>query len=485
MSEIRVGFRGEGGGEGELTWGQLGIWRTAQRTGRTMNLVVIVPLPADTTVERITAELRFVVSRHPGLRTRLRFAEGASGPRHPRQAVAESGEVPLHILDIGEGDDAAEAAAELRSRYEFTPFDYENEFPVRMGLVRQAGVLRYVVVGYSHVMVDGGGMIALARDLENLDPATGEAAAPARGLNPLELARFQGSPAGRRQTGRCMRYWEAQLERLPSWQAAEPADPREPRFWELVGYSPAMELGLQAVAARTKATTSDVLLAAYAVAVARVMGRNPNVVQTIVGNRFRPGFADTISQLSQLGICVVDVADATFDEVVDRARIAAASASFYGYYDSERYGTLLDEVAARLGRPLDISWLINDRRGIFGPQDGDSAPTGAELSAALRDALPRTKLYWGRKQPAFDGTLFIQADSRPELSVPGRATLNEGLPAVYLEIWMDTHHFAVAQIEAFAHEMEAVVVAAALDPAVPAGVRRQRPGQGGRPALTA
>jgi hypothetical protein len=485
MSEIRVGFRGAGGGEGELTWGQLGIWRTVQRTGRTMNLTVIVPLPGGTAVERIAAELRFVVSRHPALRTRLRFAGGASGPRHPRQAVAESGEVPLHIVDIGAGDDAAEAAEELRSRYELTPFDYENEFPVRMGVVRQAGTLGYVVVGYSHVMVDGGAMIALARDLGNLDPATGEATAPARGLNPLELARFQGSPAGRRQTGRCMRYWQAQLERLPSWQPGEPAGPREPRFWELVGSSPAMELGLQAVAARTKAATGHVLLAAYAVAVARVMGRNPNVVQTVVNNRFRPGFADTISQLSQLGICVIDVAGATFDQVVDRAQTAAASASFYGYYDSVQYGTLLDDLTAQLGRPLDISWLINDRRGIFGPRPGGSAPTGAQLKAALRGALPRTKLYWDRKQPTFDSTLFIQADSRPDLSVPGRVSLNDGLPAVYLEIWIDTHHFAVDQIEAFGREMEAVVVAAALDPAVPSGIPQPHPGHGSRPAPTA
>ena len=38
--------------------------------------------------------------------------------------------------------------------------------------------------------------------------------------------------------------------------------------------------------------------------------------------------------------------------------------------------------------------------------------------------------------------------------------LAEGLPAVYLEVWTDTHHFALAQVEEFVREMEAVVVEA-------------------------
>ena len=46
----------------------------------------------------------------------------------------------------------------------------------------------------------------------------------------------------------------------------------------------------------------------------------------------------------------------------------------------------------------------------------------------------------------------------------GRLSFAAGLPAVYLEVWTDTHHFALAQVEAFARDMEAVVVEAAFDP---------------------
>jgi Condensation domain len=470
LSEIRVGFDGDGAGTGELTWGQLGIWRTARRTGRTMNIVVVMPLARGSSLAEVAAALRFMVTRHPALRTRLRFADGSSGDRRPRQVVAGSGEVPLQVADIGDGDDPAAAAEEMRSRYELDWFDYENEFPVRMGVIRQSGALAAMVVGYSHVMVDGNGLGALFEDLEHRDRGTGEATAPPEGLSPLELARTQGSASGRRQSERAIQYWAAQLGRLPAWKLAGPASVREPRFAELVACSPALELGMRAVAARTGAGTGDVLLAAYSVAVARVFGRSPSVAQVVVSNRFRPGLAGLVSQVSQHGICVVDTAGASFGEVVARARKAATSASFYGYYDPAERDRVIDEADTRRGQALDISWTLNDRRdmfesgsggvsgGVLGGVLGGAFGGGVPTAAQVRQVLPHTTLYWDRGQPTFDGTLFLQVDSEPPLA--SRRALGNGLPAAYLEVWTDTHLFALERVEAFVREMEAVVVAA-------------------------
>lgn len=463
MSEIPVGFHGEIAGVAELTWGQMGIWRRIQETGRTMNVVVIMPMPEGTTLPIVEAALRFVVSRHPALRTRLRFPGGRT--QDPQQVVAASGQVPLQVLDIEDDDDVDAVAERLRSRYELTPFDYEHEFPVRMGVVRQRGALPRVVAGFSHVVTDGAGLESLTLDFAHFDLDTGEATSGANVLDPLELSRLQHGPSGRRQNDKCMRYWAAQLERLPDWRLTPPAEPAEPRYWELVLYSPALELGLRAIAARTNVASTHVLLAGYAAAVARVMGRNPNAVQIVVNNRFRPGFADTVAQVAEPGICVVDVADATFDEVVGRALSAVTSASLHAYYDTRARDRLIEETEARRGAPLDISWHMNDRRGILNA-DGTQAVTSltsAELEKAIRDLLPRTKRYWDRKSEIFDGTMFIQVDSSTAGMLPERAQLDEGLPAVYLEVWADMHHFAPETIEAFVRELEAVVVGAALD----------------------
>lgn len=462
-SEIPVPFHGEGAGTGDLTWGQLGILRTTERTGRTMNVVVKYPLPEGTPLTEMTALLGFMVSRHPALRTRLRFVDELSGQRHPRQIVAGSGVIPLVLADIDERDDPAAVAEDLRSRFELTFFDYENELPVRMGLVRRSGALLYMVAAYSHVLLDGAGLSALVRDLDRLDRATGEATAPpSPAPNPLSIARDQGGPAGRRQSARSVRYWAAQLDRLGAWDPDMPPHPREPRFWELAGYSPAMELGLRMVAARTGVGTTYVLLAAYAAAAARVFGRDPGVAQIVVNNRFRPGFADLVSQISQHGICVVDVGDAPFDEVVARAHKAVTSASFCGYYDPAECAPVFDDAAAR---GLDISWHLNDRRVRTDPADGSAFDDACELSvreAELKQLLGRSKFFWDRRQPVFDGALFLQVDSEPMYAE--RQVLMEEVPAVYLEVWTDTHRFSLHQVEAFVREMEAVVVDAALDP---------------------
>jgi Condensation domain len=466
LSEIRVEFRGEGEGAAELTWGQMGMWRNTQRYGASMNLAWMASPPEGATLAEIADMLRFMVSRQPMLRTRLRFVDGPSGERRPQQVVAAAGEVTLQVADIADGDDPAAVAEELRDRYANSWFDYEHEFPVWMGVIRQAGALVYLVFGFSHVLVDGSGLDLVFTDLEHLDRATGEATAPARGMNPLDLARWQGSPAGRRQSNRANRYWAAQLARLPAWPPAGPAPQDGPPIAELMVYSPAMELGMRAVAARTDADGTSVLLAAYAAACARVFGRDPAVALLVVGNRFRPGLADMVSQVAQHGICVVDVTDATFDEVVARARKATTSASFYSYYDPVAFDQVVEEAAAL--RPPDIQWWINDLRGMATSPGGNGAlPSEAELARVL----PRTTLSWNPKVLRAHGPLYLFVDSGPGRF--GVAPPEDGLPGIYMKVWADTQLFALDQVEALIREMEAVVAKAASTPRAPLMPERQ------------
>jgi hypothetical protein len=160
---------------------------------------------------------------------------------------------------------------------------------------------------------------------------------------------------------------------------------------------------------------------------------------------------------------------------VDRTWKAAMRASLFGYYDPVDCDRLLDDIAARRGEPLDIWWNYNDRRGMFAT-DGETLPgTEAELLAAMTEALPRTEVYWDRKIPVSDGVLFLEAASRfvwPLPELPGGKVRDTRLPFVFLQVTCDTHRFAPSQVEAFAREMESVVVAAALDPATATGIRR-------------
>jgi len=446
-SRIPVPFSGEGAGTGELTWGQQGIWLTMGKTGRTMNIGGAMALPAGTPLAEMVAVLRYLVSRHQALRTRLAF--GPDGT--PRQVVSASGEATLEVLDLAAGEDPDEVAEALRVRYESVPFDHPVEWPIRMGVVRRSGELTHLVVQYCHLSVDGFGIEAAVRDLSSMDKSTATTTAPVAGHTPLELARRQQSPAGQRQSEKSLRYWEQLLRALPAQRFGESGDRREPRFWELVCRSRAMHLAMRLIADRTRSDPGHVLLAAYAVALARVTGRSPSVAQVLVNNRFRPGCAESVSHLTQPGLCVIDVADATFDEVVGRAWKAATGAYLHGYYDTYAHQALLARVARERGEELDISCFVNDRRGPAAITD-EPLPTPEDVTAAR--AL--TTVHWGRRLPTYDGSFYLHVDP-----VPG---------AVELAVWADTHRLSPAEIEACGRELESVTVEAALDPAAPTGV---------------
>ncbi|WP_326999733.1 condensation domain-containing protein [Dactylosporangium sp. NBC_01737] len=443
-SRILVPFRGAGSGVADLTWAQLGIWQTMRRTGLSMNIGGTVPMPAGTSVRDMETLLRYLVSRHQALRTRLRFdADGTT-----RQVVSEAGELPLEVLDTDE--DPAAAAEELRLRYE-APFAYETEWPVRMGVVRHGGEVTHVVVLYCHVAVDGFGIDAIVRDMAEMDPATGTTAAPVPGLTPLEMAAKQQTPSGRRQSDKSVRYWEQLLRTIPAERSGGSGDPREPRYWEITHRSPAMHLAMELIAHRTGAGVGYVVLAAYAVGLARLTGRSPSVAQLVVSNRFRPGCADSVSQLAQLSLCAVDVVDATFDEVVGRAWTAATNAYMHGHFDPVALTAMLERVRADRGH-VDYSIIVNDRR------TRDSAPEGqAATPQRLADALPRSTSWWNRKVDVLDAALNISVDAAPD--------------AVDVSICADTHRFSPADIWALAVEMERVAVEAAFDAKAPTRVR--------------
>ncbi|MFF5232572.1 condensation domain-containing protein [Dactylosporangium sp. NPDC000521] len=430
-SRIAVAFHGAGAGTGPLTWGQQEIWRTMRRTGRTMNIGGTVALAPGTTLEELAATLGRLAGRHEALRTRFQLAGDV-----PRQTVCASGTVDLEVVASSEEGAAATAEA-LRSRYEFTPFDLEREFPVRWGVVTTGGAPSHLVVQYSHLAVDGFGIDALVRDLPNLDE-------PVTGVRALELAHRQALPAERRHSAKSLRHWEASLRDLPAQRFGWSDDPRTPRFWELVCHSPALHLALQVVACRTGVETGHVLLAAYGVALSRVTGRTPSVAQVLVSNRFRPGFADAVCHLTQPGICVIEPGG-DLDSVALRVWRSATSAYLHGYFDPAEHRAMLDRLATARGETVDISCFVNDRRGPAG-----AVPAVAPTAERIRAALPRTTLRWDRRLPTYDGTLYLQVDAEQD--------------AIGLAIWADTHRLSPAQVEACARGIEAAAVGAALNP---------------------
>ncbi|WP_328912013.1 MULTISPECIES: condensation domain-containing protein [unclassified Streptomyces] len=447
---IVVPFEGPGAGVGGLTWGQRKVWTLMQQAGTSISMGGAVPVTDGRTVQDLASELRFFMCRYASMRARIRAGEDGD----LIQEVSGSGLAVLGIVDAADDDDPDQVAQGLADQWEATPFDHAEEWPIRMAAVRSRGSVTHVIVMISHIATDGSGIAVMLGELSERDPVTGEPKNPASPMGPLELAAMQRTPSVRRQSDVSLRHWERLLRSAVPRRFGPRVDRGEPRYRRGVFESRALHLASKVVAARTGTSTSSVLLAGYAVAVARLTGITPALIQVVVSNRFRPGLADVSHPLSVAGLFMVEVADASFDEVVDRTRRASALCSKYAYYDPEQ----MEELRARIDREreetVDLSCLFNDRRFGIGVEPPDPvAPSRHELEAAQAESA----LRWGQPFPRYHDKLMIQVGA--------------AMDTVELEIHADTHHVSVDEVKALMLDFEALVVGAAFDPNLPTGVR--------------
>ena len=437
---VVVPFQGEGSGLGELTWGQLEILPIMQRDDASFSIGGWMPLPEGCTPADVAGDLRFIMSRHASLRTRLWFsAEG-----HPLQLVAESGEAMLEVVDAGDADPEQIAMA-LYRRYDEKAFDWSCEWPIRWAVVVSGGAASYLVSVISHLAADGTGVMAVLDDLRSRDPVTGQAKGPVTALQPLELARLQAAPAALRQSDAALRYWGGLLRKIPARRFGGVAEERQPRYWQAFYDSPASYLAVQAVAARTGAGTSTVLLAAYAVALAQVTDSNPAVIQAVVSNRFRRGFAEVVSPLTNFGLCVIDVADITFDEAVARAWRSTMRAYKYAYCDPAKRAELVARISRERGEDVDLACFVNDRR----MQSRKEPDTRPPETADLRAALPQSALTWGYRTDDERERCYLHINN-----VPG---------TIQFELLGDTQCVSRSDIEALLRGIEVAVTGAVLE----------------------
>jgi hypothetical protein len=437
---ILVRFTGEDDGEAELTWGQQQIWGWLATARESMNMCAIRPLSGGETVDMFVDELRFFMARFQAMRTRLRF-DGDT----PRQVVARSGEVALEIVDAADGVDPAGRADAVAAEHRHRHFDYAGEWPVRMTLIRQAGSLTHLVVTLCHAVLDSAAAMVMFSDLLSRDPVTGTARAPVA-AGPLELAAGQRSPAGGRQTHAARRYWERHQRVSPTRRPAMTPAPDGRRYWRMVFESPALYLALRRLTGRLATESATILLAAYALALARSGRGHPVVLQVMVGNRFRPGLADMVGPVNQPGLCVLDITETTtFDDAVALARRRVITTYKYAYYDHAGLNRLIARIEDERGAKIDLACYLNDRRMQTTMEDERPLPTEAEMAAAVARGVlcPEPIPFFIRK--------FM-------------LTVDDATDAVALVVEGDATYASEATAAALVRGIEALAVAAAVEP---------------------
>jgi Condensation domain len=401
IERIPVAFKGEGEGVGDLSWGQQAIWNGMTDAGESFTMSAVRPLDPGATIEEFVSELAFYLNNFEAMRTLLRFEPDG----HILQVVHSSGTAEIEVYDAGDRD-PAEVAAEVETRYAAMPFAHEHEWPVRCALVRQqAGALTHMVVAIAHHVADAAGALAMFEDWTGRDPQTGLPPRPP-GIQPLAQAAQQQTTAIR-QNEAAIRYWEEQLRVMPpSMFPAPPQIDVAQRFWEADYSSPALHLALRALAVKLGVSASAVLYAAFAGALSAVIGANPVATTVTVNNRLRPGLSNAGGPMAQLGLCTLDVAGASFPELVDRARGRLLAAQKYAYYSPRDNDRLVGRISRERGVTFDLRCMFNDRRSGDGPIE--TVPDEAEIRAAI----PATTVTW-RQVEKLHQRLMMHVNEHP------------------------------------------------------------------------
>jgi Condensation domain len=454
VERVLVGFAAQDSGTAEMTWGQLDVWRVMVSLNSWLPLGGTTQVAPGTRVADVADDLRYLMTRCPSMRTRLRFDAGAGA--RPVQVLFGSGQITLELFEAGDAE-PEQTAATVEAQYRNAEFHLADHWPVRMALVLSDGVPTHMVALVCHLALD----ITGARIM--LDEVARRPTDPPAGLQPLAQARWQCSSAGIRQNEGSLRYWETVIRSVPARRVRGSATAQRPVRWCAEFVSAALRSGVQAIAERTGANSSAVLVAVYATALARITGVNPVVVRPLVSNRFRPGLADVVCAVVQGGIFALDVADATVDEVVRRAGRATMNAYKYAYYDPDRLEEMITRVSQELAPEFEIRCFFNDRRG---PEqvtaaDGSATPATTATIAATEtrttpiapvEAHEPSTFQWTEKTDTdLDENMFVHVDETPA--------------AIVLTIGAHTGYFSPDEIEALARGMEQVAVAAAADPA--------------------
>ncbi len=453
---VPVAFHGTGAGVGELSWGQRELYGAMVRQNSWLPIGLSGAVPAGTSLDDVLADVRYAMGRYPSLRTRLRV--DATG--EVRQVVHDHGEVTVDVFDTPAGEDPQELAERIRWQYWLGKHDHETDWPAWVGVVRRHGVPAAVAVVLCHLVTDGLGSIVLFNELAG----GGWETLPPSPMPPLEQAAWQRSPAGQRQCGAALAHWERALRSItPRRFPATTGEATRPRHWEGEFRSPALHRATQALAARTNVDRSPVMLAVFAVALARITAVNPVVVQVVASNRFRPGLAATVSPVNQTGLCVLDVADVGVEEAIQRTAKATIVAYKYAYYDPVRLDALVERIGRERGEPVDIACYFNDRRAFDADGDGDDGDGDGDGDdpGTGREALAASEFHWARRQDDPWERLFLHVEN-----VPGTAALT---------VQADTRHVSRATMEALVHGMEAVAVEAVAVEAAPAADTGARP----------
>lgn len=200
---------------GPLAWGQYWGWvgqKTVEQVAipaTNAGLILTtgqIRVPPGTTVEEVRFGLEQLQHAHESLRTTFHLASAG----HAIQSVHQPGDgIAMEVFP----SDEADGRSSMMRQWLTKDFDLARDWPVRCAVtLDRRGLVTRLWVAAHHIIVDRLGIVALARNVENV--LSGRALG-GRIDHPLSMARYEQSPEGQARNAASIDYYLKQLEWTP------------------------------------------------------------------------------------------------------------------------------------------------------------------------------------------------------------------------------------------------------------------------------
>jgi hypothetical protein len=443
VRSIPVEFAGERAGEGPLTLGQLDVYNWLCQTPDLVyaRLCAELPVLAGVSVDDVAGAVAVLIARYESLRTTYLPGEP------PRQRVAAAGVQLLEVCSLGEGQwgpqDRPAVAEALVQWLRESPDPGRR--PVRIAVAVAPDTGDQVIAsaaGFTHLAVDNSAIGILKRDFAELlgDPAR-QAGRP--GHQPLDQARLEATPDGRRRADEALDYLREQSWRMPRCLYALPGARTGGESVVVELSSVAAAMAVRRVAARTRTSRPSVVLAAICAVIARRANYRELVLPLISSNRFERRMVNYVGSLAAASIATIEIGGRGFDELAGHTWTTVMEASRHGRYDAVKRDAMGELVAYERGLRVTYGPLFNSL--VLESWSGLTAGVGFQPEE-IDVALARTELRW---RPM------------PVSVTPIQFTLNQIDGCLRLDMWTaDTGLVPRGELESVLLAVERLLVAA-------------------------
>jgi hypothetical protein len=327
-----------GRGTAALCWGQRYIWLNHHQLAPTdrheLNISLSYEPPPGSTVDSLRSAVDQMVRRHEALRTTVHDTPGG-----PVQRVDSPGPAPVTVYDSATGGRPATAVIAEQAG---TGFRLDAEWPFRACIITSGDTPVLMVVTSHHIAIDDWSLEVTKREYRELHSAIlagRPAKLPPVHQHPVDLARYEASPAARRIHQEALAHWDRVLAEAPAdlfhRRRRTPA-PGGPAAYSASLSSTAVLAASRTLAARYQVWPSLVWTAAYAALIAAWTGEPAVPFVTYAGNRDTRAHSDLLTCLFQPVVVELPVDDdPTFPALVQRVadRTGQALAHSYCAYD--------------------------------------------------------------------------------------------------------------------------------------------------------